>query len=71
MLLQQIATICHAVDVLQRLLKTQHALAADSPSELYQLLDEAAKYMEDPPLPADPADEDLVIEEYVPGSLPT
>ena len=64
-LLQQIAAICHAVDVLQRLLKTQHALAADSPSELYQLLDEAAKYMEDPPLPADLAG-DQVIEEYSP-----
>ena len=69
-LLQQIATICHAVDVLQRLLKTQQALAADSPSELYQLLDEAAKYMDDPSLAPDPA-EDIVIEEYVPGSLPT
>ncbi len=65
-LFRQIAAICHAADVLQRLLKTQQALAADSPSELYQLLDEAAKYMDDPPLPAD-----QVIEEYVPGSLPT
>ena len=70
MLLQQIAAVGRAADVLQRLLKAQQALAADSPSELYQLLDEAAKYMEDPPLPADLAG-DQVIEEYVPGSLPT
>ena len=70
MLLQQIAAICHAVDVLQRLLKTQHALAADSPSELDQLLEEAAKYMEDPPLPADLAG-DQVIEEYSPRLPPS
>ena len=64
-LLQQIAAICHAADVLQRLLKTQQALAKDSPSELDQLLDEAAKYMDDPSLaPASP--DDLVIEEYDP-----
>ena len=69
-LLQQIAAVGRAADVLQRLLKTQQALAADSPSELYQLLDEAAKYMDDPSLAPDPA-EDIVIEEYVPGSLPT
>ena len=70
MLLQQIAAVGRAADVLQRLLKTQQALAKDSPSELYQLLDEAAKYMDDPSLAPDPA-EDIVIEEYVPGSLPT
>ena len=69
-LLQQIAAVGRAADVLQRLLKAQQALAADSPSELYQLLDEAAKYMDDPSLAPDPA-EDIVIEEYVPGSLPT
>ena len=69
-LLQQIAAVGRAADVLQRLLKTQQALAKDSPSELYQLLDEAAKYMDDPSLAPDPA-EDIVIEEYVPGSLPT
>ena len=69
-LLQQIAAVGRAADVLQRMLKTQQALAKDSPSELYQLLDEAAKYMEGPSLAPDPA-EDIVIEEYVPGSLPT
>ena len=61
-LLQQIAAVGRAADVLQRLLKTRQALAADSPSELYQLLDEAAKYMDDPSLPT----EDPVIEEYDP-----
>ena len=70
-LLQQIAAICHAVDVLQRLLKTQQTLAPDTASELDQLFEEAAKYMNDPSLAPDPPDEDLVIEEYVPGSLPT
>ena len=70
-LFQQIAAIGRAADVLQRMLKTQQVLAKDSPSELYQLLDEAAQYMDDPSLAPDPADEDLVIEEYVPGSLPT
>ena len=65
-LLQQFAAVCRAVDVLQRLLKTQRALGPDAASELNQLLDEAAKYMDDPSLPHDPADEDLVIEEYDP-----
>ncbi len=50
-LFRQIAAIGRAADVVQRLLKTQQVLAKDSPSELYQLLDEAAKYMDDPPLP--------------------
>ena len=49
-LFRQIAAIGRACDVLQRMLKAQQALAKDSPSELYQLLDEAAKYMEDPSL---------------------
>ena len=66
MLLQQIAAICYAVDVLQRLIKVQRALGPDAASELYQLLDEAAKYMQDRPPP-----DDIVIEEYIPGSLPT
>ena len=70
LLLQQIAAIGHAVDVLQRLLKTQQALAPDAATELDQLFEEAAKYMDDPPHPDNLA-EDLVIEEYVPGSLPT
>ena len=52
-LLQQIAAICHAVDVLQRLLKTQRALGPDASSALNQLLDEAAKYLDNRPLPAD------------------
>ena len=67
---QQIAAICHAVDVLQRLLKTQRALGPVTASELNQFLDEAAKYLDNRPLPADPPD-DIVIEEYVPGSHPT
>ena len=71
MLLQQSSAICHAADVLQRLLKTQSALGPDTASELDQLFEEAAKYMNDPSLAPDPPDEDLVIEEYVPGSLPT
>ena len=53
-LLQQIAAICHAVDVLQHLLKTQQTLAPDGTTELYQLLDEAAKYLDNQPLPAVP-----------------
>ena len=68
-LFRQIAAIGRAADVLQRLLKTQQALAADSPSELYQLLDEAAKYMDDPSLAPDP-NEEIVIEEYVPRLTP-
>ncbi len=51
--LEKLAAVGRAVDVLQRTLKTRQALAADSPSELYQLLDEAAAYMEDAPAPAD------------------
>ena len=46
------------------------ALAPDAATELDQLFEEAAKYMDDPPHPDNLA-EDLVIEEYVPGSLPT
>ena len=64
-LLQQIAAVGRAADVLQRLLKTQQALAKDSPSPLFELLDEAAQYMDDPSLAPDPA-EDIVIEEYSP-----
>ncbi len=70
-LIEKITVVGRAIDVLQRTLKTRQVLAADSPSELYQMLDEAAKYMEDPSLEPDPPGEDLVIEEYVPGSLPT
>ncbi len=51
LLLKQAAAIGRAADVLQRLLKTQQTLAKDSPSELFQLLDEAAQYMENPPPP--------------------
>ena len=64
-LFQQIDAVGRAADVLQRLLKTQQTLAKDGPSELFQLLDEAAKYMDDPSLAPDPAD-DPVIEEYDP-----
>ena len=46
------------------------ALVPDAATELDQLFEEAAKYMDDPPHPDNLA-EDLVIEEYVPGSLPT
>ena len=64
-LFQQIAAIGRACDILQRMLKTQRALGPDAASELNQLLDEAAKYMDDPSLaPASP--DDLVIEEYDP-----
>ena len=64
-LFQQIDAVSRAADVLQRLFKTQQVLAKDGPSELFQLLDEAAKYMDDPSLAPDPAD-DPVIEEYDP-----
>ena len=64
-LFQQIAAVGRACDVLQRLLKTQRALGPDAASELNQLLDEAAKYMDDPSLAPAPA-EDIVIEEYTP-----
>lgn len=58
-LLEKLAVVGRAVDVLQRTLKTRQALASDSASALFQLLDEAAKYMDGPPPPpADqPADE--------------
>ena len=52
-LFQQIAAIGRAADVLQRLLKAQQALAPESESALFQLLDEAAQYIEDPPPPAE------------------
>ena len=45
-LIENITVICRAVDVLQRTLKTRQALASDSASALFQLLDEAAKYLE-------------------------
>ena len=44
-----IVALCHAVDVLQRLLKTQQALAQNTPSEPYQLLAAAAQYLAAPP----------------------
>ena len=64
-LFAQIAAIGRACDILQRLLKTQRALGPDTASELKQLLDDAAKYLDDPSLAPDPA-EDIVIEEYDP-----
>ena len=70
MLLQQIAAIGRTCDVLQRLLKTQQTLTPDGTTELYQLLDAAARYMPDPP-PHDDLPDDIVIKEYVPGLLPT
>ena len=70
MLLQQSSAICHAADVLQRLLKTQSALGPDAASELDQLFEEAEKYIKDPPHPDDLPD-DIVIKEYAPGLLPT
>ena len=45
-LIENITVVCRAVDVLQRTLKTRQALASDSASVLFQLLDEAAKYLE-------------------------
>ncbi len=69
-LLQQIAAIGRACDVLQRLLKTQRALGPDAASELDQLFEEVEKYIKDPPHPDDLPD-DIVIKEYVPGLLPT
>ena len=52
------------------MLKTQRALGPDTASELDQLFEEAAKYLDNQPLPADPPD-DIEIKEYVPASLPT
>ena len=62
-LFQRIAAIGRTCDILQRMLKTQRVLGPDAASELNQLLDEAAKYMDNPPPP-----EDLVIEEYDPNT---
>ena len=45
-LIENITAACRAVDVLQRTLKTRQALASDSASALFQLLDEAAKCLE-------------------------
>ena len=45
-LIEKIAVVGRAIDVLQRTLKTRQVLAADSPSELMQMLDEAARHME-------------------------
>ena len=52
--------VCRAMDVLQRMLKTQQALAPSDSTELMQLLDEAAAHMaaDQPPpsdLPANPS----------------
>ncbi len=55
--LDTLATVGRALDVLRRLLKDRQALAPESESALFQLLDEAAKYMDDPPPPADALDE--------------
>ena len=49
-----LAAVSHAVDVLQRALKTQHALTPAAKSTLFQLLDEAAPYIQDQPAPYDP-----------------
>ena len=57
-LIEKITVVGRAVDVLQRTLKTRQVLAADSPNELYQLLEEAEKYMEaEQALAGQPADE--------------
>ena len=45
-LLDETTVVCRAVDVLQRTLKTRQALASNSASALFQLLDEAAKYLD-------------------------
>ncbi len=51
----QITLIGRAIDVLRRTLSARQALEPDTPSELLQLLDEAAKYMDAPAHPDDPA----------------
>ena len=57
-LMEKLAVVGRAVDVLQRTLKTRQALASDSASALFQLLDEAAKYMAaEQALAGQPADE--------------
>ena len=53
-LLDQLAAVGRAVDVLQRTLKARQALAPDAPPALAQLLDEAAAFIEDVPAPAGP-----------------
>ena len=55
--LDTLATVGRALDVLRPLLEDRQALAPESESALFQLLDEAAKYMDDSPPPADAHDE--------------
>ncbi len=69
-LLEKLAVVGRAVDVLQRTLKTRQALASDSASALFQLLDEAAKYMEDPLPPADQLADEHGDQRALPEFLP-
>ena len=46
--------ICRVMDTLQRLLKTQHALASSESTELTQFLDDIAAQIADQPPPTDP-----------------
>ncbi len=71
MLIEKLTVVGRAVDVLQRTLKTRKALATDTASALYQLLDEAAAYMEDQPPPAEPLPDEHDQKGAQPGPLPT
>ena len=71
--------VCRALDRLQRLLQTQHALAPSASTELMQLLDAAAAHMAaeqsapaDPPAaPSAPADPPAEPPTYAPFGPPT
>ena len=69
-LFEQIAAIGRACDILHGCSRRNAPSAPDTASELDQLFEEAAKYLDNQPLPADPPD-DIEIKEYVPASLPT
>ncbi len=50
--LDTLTAVGRALDVLRRLLRDRQALAPEEENALFQLLDEAAQYMDDPPPPA-------------------
>ena len=67
--LRALHAVCRALDVLQRLLKTQHALAPSDSTELTQFLDEiAANMAADRPAPTDPP---MAPPAYAPRDAPT
>ncbi len=71
MLIEKLTVVGRAVDVLQRTLKTRKALATDTASALYQLLDEAAAYIEDDPPPAEQPPDEHGDQGALPSDIPT